>query len=104
MTALAAAVIPIIRLLVAVATRSGTPIARCISGTLIDPAADAEQGRDDPRAGRPDDPEAQAVDAVALAGQALSAVGVRRVGDGDRVRVRLGLDLRSAPRRTRRAS
>jgi hypothetical protein len=37
MTALAAAVIPIIMLLVAVATRSGTPIARCISGTLMTP-------------------------------------------------------------------
>ena len=37
MTALAAAVIPIIMLLVAVATRSGTPIARCISGTLMAP-------------------------------------------------------------------
>ena len=37
MTALAAAVMPIIRLLVAVATRSGTPIARFISGTLMMP-------------------------------------------------------------------
>ena len=57
MTALAAAVIPIIMLLVAVATRSGTPIARCISGTLIDPATDAEERGGDARAGRPDDPE-----------------------------------------------
>ena len=37
MTPLAAAVIPIMRLLVAVATRSGTPIARCISGTFTMP-------------------------------------------------------------------
>ena len=37
MTALAAAVIPIIMLLVAVATRSGTPIARCMTGTLTIP-------------------------------------------------------------------
>ena len=37
MSALAAAVMPIIMLLVAVATRSGTPIARFISGTLTIP-------------------------------------------------------------------
>ena len=37
MIALAAAVIPIIRLLVAVATRSGTPMTRCITGTLTSP-------------------------------------------------------------------
>ena len=37
MSALAAAVMPIIMLLVAVATRSGTPIARFISGTLMIP-------------------------------------------------------------------
>src|SRR4051795_778662 len=37
MTAEAAAVIPTIRLLVAVATRNGTPIPRCISGTLMMP-------------------------------------------------------------------
>ena len=37
MTALAAAVMPTMRLLVAVATRSGMPIARCISGTLMMP-------------------------------------------------------------------
>ena len=37
MTALAAAVMPIIMLLVAVATRNGTPIARFISGTLTIP-------------------------------------------------------------------
>ena len=37
MRALAAAVMPIIMLLVAVATRSGTPIARFISGTLMMP-------------------------------------------------------------------
>ena len=37
MIALAEAVMPIIRLLVAVATRSGTPMMRCISGTLMIP-------------------------------------------------------------------
>ena len=37
MTALAAAVMPIMRLLVAVATRSGTPMVRCMSGTLMIP-------------------------------------------------------------------
>src|SRR5436309_4429377 len=37
MIALAEAVIPIIRLLVAVATRSGTPMIACIVGTLTRP-------------------------------------------------------------------
>src|SRR3954447_15867031 len=37
MIALAEAVIPIIRLLVAVATRSGTPMITCIVGTLMRP-------------------------------------------------------------------
>src|SRR4051812_24334360 len=37
MIALADAVIPIIRLLVAVATRSGTPMITCIVGTLMRP-------------------------------------------------------------------
>ena len=49
MTALAEAVMPIIRLLVAVATRSGTPIARCITGTLTIPPPIAEQRRDHAR-------------------------------------------------------
>ena len=55
MTVLAAAVTPIIRLLVAVATRSGTPIDRCMSGTLMMPAADPKQRGYHPGAGRPDD-------------------------------------------------
>ena len=37
MIALADAVMPIIRLLVAVATRSGTPMTTCITGTLTSP-------------------------------------------------------------------
>jgi hypothetical protein len=44
MTALAAAVIPIIRLLVAVATRNGTPIDRCMSGTLMIPPRPEQRG------------------------------------------------------------
>ena len=43
------AVIPIIRLLVAVATRSGTPISEVHQRDLDDPAADAEQRRHDAR-------------------------------------------------------
>ena len=57
MTALAAAVIPIIMLLVAVATRSGTPIARCITGTLTIPPPMPSSAEMTPAAGRPDDPD-----------------------------------------------
>ena len=62
MTALAAAVTPIIRLLVAVATRSGTPIPTCISGTL-DPA-DPQQGAHGPGAGRTHDSATQVAHGV----------------------------------------
>jgi hypothetical protein len=55
MTALAAAVIPIIMLLVAVATRSGTPIARFISGTLMIPPPIPSSADATPATGRPDD-------------------------------------------------
>ena len=74
MIALAAAVMPIIRLLVAVATRSGTPIAEVHQRHLDDPAADAEQGRDDAGARRADDPAPEVADAVARRRTSRSSV------------------------------
>ena len=58
MIALADAVMPIIRLLVAVATRSGTPITTCISGTLTIPppmpsSAETTPANDAPTTPRP---------------------------------------------------
>ena len=65
MTALAEAVMPIMRLLVAVATRSGTPIAEVHQRDLDDPAADAEQRRGDAGAVAPTTPSPTMPDAVA---------------------------------------
>ena len=98
MTALAAAVMPIIRLLVAVATRSGTPIARCMSGTLMIPPPMPEERGDDAGAGRPDDAATEVADAVAVARQPfeLGRLARRRrlawrpVGVGGRRRVDAG--------------
>ena len=73
MTALAAAVIPIIRLLVAVATRSGTPIARCISGTLTIPPPMPSSAEATPAPSAPTTPATQVPDAVALAADSRSS-------------------------------
>ena len=70
MTALAAAVIPIIRLLVAVATRSGTPIARCISGTLTIPPPTPSSAETTPAPAEPTTPRRQVADVVVRAAEA----------------------------------
>ena len=69
MIAPAEAVMPIIRLLVAVATRSGTPITMFMTGTLTMPAADAEQGRHDAGADTARGPERDVADAIGRARQ-----------------------------------
>ena len=100
MTADEVAVIPIIRLLVAVATLSGTPIARFISGTLTMPAADARAGPTRrPANTAPTAPNAEPVDEVAGPRQAgrerhrlgerergRAAAGGRNAGAGDGAR------------------
>ena len=60
--ALAEAVIPIIRLLVAVATRSGTPITRCMTGTFTMPPPMPSRAETTPA---PRLPPRRAADAVA---------------------------------------
>ena len=70
MIALADAVIPIIRLLVAVATRSGTPIARCITGTLMSPPPIPSRAETTPANDAAGDPRAQVGGRVVRTGQA----------------------------------
>ena len=57
MIALAEAVIPIIRLLVAVATRSGTPITTCMTGTLTSPPPIPSRAETTPAPDAAHDPE-----------------------------------------------
>ena len=85
MIALAEAVIPIIRLLVAVATRSGTPMTRCITGTLTMPPPTPSSAETTPGERRADDAR-------------------DRAGSLGRTRVELGPDRRRAvPTEARRA-
>ena len=102
MTALAAAVMPIIRLLVAVATRSGTPIAEVHQRHLDDPAADPEERRDDARAGRPDHARAEVADPVALAGQPVERRRRRRSARRSPAASAASAGARRAPRREHR--
>ena len=67
MIALADAVIPIIRLLVAVATRSGTPIRTCMTGTLTSPPPIPSRADVTPANDAAHRSEAQVPDAVARA-------------------------------------
>ena len=68
---------PIIRLLVAVEVRSGTPITRCITGTLMIPPPTPEQRRVDAREHRAEHARGQAVDGVARARQRGREAGRR---------------------------
>ena len=78
MTALAAAVMPTIRLLVAVDTRSGTPIARCISGTLMIPPPTPSSADTTPAPVAPTTPSGMLRDLVR---PATSSGPTRRVSD-----------------------
>ena len=79
MIALADAVMPIIRLLVAVAMRSGTPITRCMTGTLTIPPPMPSSAETTPAHVAPTTPRPEAPDTVALAREPLQhrPAGVR---------------------------
>ena len=98
MIALADAVIPIMRLLVAVATRSGTPMRTCMTGTLTSPPPTPSRARRDPGPDAPDGAEPEVANPVARPGQGGREGAVQSdflADDGLRF-----LDLRSPVRAT----